>query len=379
MEITSIILKVSSICNLNCRYCYLFNKLDKSHLHFSNIMSHEVVAETLKRIDDYLKTSKVKAIELTFLGGEPLIAGIDFYSDFFTLADKHILSGEVRYSIQTNGTLLNLELINLFKEHNVSIGVSIDGDENANRNRIMKSGEFAFHHTIEGIRLALSSGVNVGILSVIPVHTSPHSFYSFFKKMGIQYLDCLIHDATYDTYNSDNRGFGIWLSQLYDIWINDKDRISIRTFESIIRLLYNPNLMIGGEILGNSENGVIDITPNGDITIPDTMLICGDEFLPKDLTVFSNKLDDIFSSPLFELYYNSHKDISLGEKCRNCCIKKICGGGMLAHRFSRERGFANPSVYCFDLFFLIKHIQNDLLSRMNISSTEPLDIHDFHL
>ena len=133
MDITSIILKVSSICNLNCKYCYLFNKSDKSHLRFLNTMPHEVVVETLKRIDDFLKTSKAKSIELTFLGGEPLIVGIDFYNDFFALAKKYILSGKVKYSIQTNGTLLNLEWINLFKAHDVSIGVSLDGDENANK------------------------------------------------------------------------------------------------------------------------------------------------------------------------------------------------------------------------------------------------------
>jgi len=378
MDITSIILKVSSICNLNCKYCYLFNKSDKSHLRFLNTMPHEVVVETLKRIDDFLKTSKAKSIELTFLGGEPLIVGIDFYNDFFALAKKYILSGKVKYSIQTNGTLLNLEWINLFKAHDVSIGVSLDGDENANKNRITKSGESAFRHTLKGIKLALSQGINVGVLSVIPAHTSPHAYYSFFKKLGIQYLDCLIHDATYETYNSDNRGFGMWLCQLYDIWINDKERISIRTFESIIRLLCNPSLKIGGEILGNSENGVIDITPNGNITIPDTMLICGEHYCPHDLSVFSNKLDDIFSNPIFKLYYNSHKNSSLGEKCKKCCIKNVCGGGMLAHRFSKERGFSNPSVYCFDLFFLIKHIQNDLLNRMDISSIEPLTIQDFN-
>lgn len=149
MDITSIILKVSSICNLNCRYCYLFNKSDKSHLHYSNIMPQEVVVATLKRIDEYLNIIPSKTIELTFLGGEPLIAGIDFYNRFFELADKYIKSGNVKYSIQTNGSLLNLEWISLFKAHDVSIGVSLDGNEEANRDRITKSGSPAFPLTIK--------------------------------------------------------------------------------------------------------------------------------------------------------------------------------------------------------------------------------------
>lgn len=342
-------------------------------------MSQEIVVATLKRIEDYLKFSARKSVELTFLGGEPLITGIDFYHKFFALAQKHIHSGKIKYSIQTNGTLLNSEWIDLFKAHDVCIGFSLDGDEDANKDRITKSGKSAFQKTLKGIQLAIGQKMDIGVLSVIPVNTNPLAYYSFFKELGILYIDCLIHDATYETYNSENRGFGMWLCQLYDIWINDKERISIRTFESIIRLLCNPNLKIGGEILGNSENGVIDITPNGDITIPDTMLICGENCKPQDISVLSNRLDDIFDTPIFEMYYNSHKDIFLGEKCRKCCIKKVCGGGMLAHRFSKGRGFANPSVYCFDLFLLIKHIQNDLLNRMNISSVKPITIQDFNI
>lgn len=342
-------------------------------------MPNDIVVATLKRIDDYLKKTSTKTIELTFLGGEPLLAGIDFYTRFFDLANKYIKSGNIKYSIQTNGTLLNLAWINLFKSHNVSIGISLDGDKDANKDRVVKSGESAFSQAVKGIELALSQGIDTGVLSVIPIHSNPSDYYSFFKELGIKYLDCLIHDATYETYNSKNRGFGVWLSQLYDIWIADKNRISIRTFESIIRLLCNPKLGIGGEILGNSENGVIDITPNGDITIPDTMLICGEKYTQRNLSVLSNDLDDIFNNPIFELYYNSHKGSHLAEKCNKCCIKNICGGGMLAHRFSKEREFDNPSVYCFDLFLLIKHIQNDLISRMQLTSIEPITIQDFNI
>lgn len=43
-------------------------------------MTQEVVVATLNRIEEYLKKTKRKSIELTFLGGEPLITGIDFYA-----------------------------------------------------------------------------------------------------------------------------------------------------------------------------------------------------------------------------------------------------------------------------------------------------------
>lgn len=109
------------------------------------------------------------------------------------------------------------------------------------------------------------------------------------------------------------------------------------------------------------------------------MLICGNRLIQQKITVQTNSLTDIFNEPIYQLYHDSHKEHSLSNKCRNCCIKNICGGGMLAHRFSKNRGFDNPSVYCFDLFLLIKHIQNDLVSRLKDSSIEPLTIQDFNI
>ena len=61
-------------------------------------MTQEVVVATLNRIEEYLKKTKRKSIELTFLGGEPLITGIDFYRNFFALANKHIHSGRIIYN-----------------------------------------------------------------------------------------------------------------------------------------------------------------------------------------------------------------------------------------------------------------------------------------
>ncbi|WP_442788667.1 hypothetical protein [Dactylosporangium sp. NBC_01737] len=34
-----------------------------------------------------------------------------------------------------------------------------------------------------------------------------------------------------------------------------------------------------------------------------------------------------------------------------------CGGGLFAHRYSADRGFDNPSVYCPDLMERIQHIR----------------------
>ena len=52
MFCTNIVLKVASLCNLNCTYCYVYNKGDESYKRQPKIMSEIVVEETLKNIKD---------------------------------------------------------------------------------------------------------------------------------------------------------------------------------------------------------------------------------------------------------------------------------------------------------------------------------------
>ena len=49
---------------------------------------------------------------------------------------------------------------------------------------------------------------------------------------------------------------------------------------------------------------------------------------------------------------------ALSPQCRSCEVRRVCGAGLYPHRYRPGTGFANPSVYCRDLFRLIKHIQH---------------------
>ena len=56
--------------------------------------------------------------------------------------------------------------------------------------------------------------------------------------------------------------------------------------------------------------------------------------------------------------------INLCEKCRHCKFMTACGGGYLPHRFSKENGYNNPSVYCDDLYATYEHIASVLESHV---------------
>ena len=128
----------------------------------------------------------------------------------------------------------------------------------------------------------------------------------------------------------------------------------------------------GDELIGKKKNGAITIETNGDIEVVDPLRICGNGFTRNTLNVLTNDIAEIESLELFQEYYNSHDNLC--EKCLQCPIQNICGGGYLGHRFSAKNRFNNPSIYCNDLMKLITHIQNDILQRLPINLIEILKL-----
>lgn len=366
-KIQQMILKVTSECNLSCKYCYVFNKQDKSYLHEPNIIKETTIIALLRNIDEYCRQKQIKQFHITFHGGEPLLAGMDFYKNFIALSEELIKFSHLILSIQTNGILLSSEWCTFFKENNIKVGLSIDGDRDANRNRIFKNGQEAFDDILNGFILA-NKYITIAILSVINTQVSPQRYYKFLKKIGVKYLDCLLPDATHDTINKQSMGIGFWLCQLFSIWFHDEEEQKpvIRMFEDIC------NLILGkydhcGEMFGSGYNGVIDVRTDGTIDIPDTLRICNRPLLMKTYNINNNALIEIESEKIFKTFYNSHQSEYLSEKCNKCLIKSICGGGILAHRYSNENKFNNPTVYCNDIFMLITHIQNKMLDDIDQS------------
>lgn len=94
-----------SLCNLDCRYCYY---LDKSRLYGGHepVMSEELLERAIR---DYLSTCETPEVTFNWHGGEPLMAGLDFYRKAVALEKKYADGKIVHNTLQTNGTLITPE------------------------------------------------------------------------------------------------------------------------------------------------------------------------------------------------------------------------------------------------------------------------------
>lgn len=124
-ERLSMLPKLTNMCFLDCDYCMVSDELtiDKKTQRPTDIFP----LETLEEMMD--KSLGFGQWFFSYLGGEPLMCGKEYFREMFDLINKK--SKELRipftHRVTTNGLLLDDEWIALFKEYNCKIFVSWDG------------------------------------------------------------------------------------------------------------------------------------------------------------------------------------------------------------------------------------------------------------
>jgi uncharacterized protein len=370
LKCTSAVLKVASRCNLNCSYCYMYNLGDESYKHQPKFMSQVVVESFIKKIRSHCEKNNIKEFFFIFHGGEPLLAPKKFFLRFIELAEEQLLPGTIPlFNIQSNATLITEEWCEFFEENNISLSISLDGYEEINdRHRVYHNGKGSFHDIVKSIHLINQFRElrnNFGILSVINIQADPEKLLEFYSSLNVLNFDLLLPNANFEKPPHGKAGFsdtayGDWLIKLFDLWYTRYSNLNIRLFSNLIATL------LGGkystDAYGEGVNEVIVLETDGGIESVDVLKICGDGFTKEGLNILTDELEEAFNAPLINEYLLSHERLS--DTCSKCSLNKICGGGYIPHRFSKQQFFNNPTIYCRDLAKLICHIQNIMLPDM---------------
>jgi len=326
---------VGAVCNLGCTYCYYLSKKDLYESSGSLRMSDDILEKYIKQ---HIEASSDDTIFFSWHGGEPLLAGIDFYRKVVSMQKKNLPSGrKVLNGIQTNGTLLDEEWCHFLKSENFIIGISIDGPPDLhNKHRITPAGDPTSERVLRGYELLKKFKITSEILCVVNSANSLHPLevYNFFRQLGTEYLSFLPlveRDPSGEAGVSEStvrpEDFGRFLSVIFDEWTgHDIGKIKVQIFEEALRPAFNQEHTL---CIFKVDCGRVPVLEHN-----------GDFFSCDHFVDHVHMIGNILHKPVSEMLYDPQqkrfgkaKSQTLPRYCLQCDVLSMCNGECPKNRF----------------------------------------------
>jgi len=302
-------------------------------------MSLDVLEEMIQQI----MNNTEGPVGIAWQGGEPTLAGLEFYDTVVKLEMKHGRPGQVvSNAIQTNGVLLDNDWARFLRRYSFLTGLSLDGPANLHdRYRRNKNGRPSFHLVYPKIQILKSHGVAFNLLVVINEETVkyPRELYNFCIDNDIrfvQFIPAVELDANgkLADFSVSEAQYGDFLCVLFDVWYNSGNPyISVRMFDTCFERIITGESSIC--CFGDSCDSTLVVEANGDV-------------YPCDFFVEPTwKIGNLMENPLWELERTELRikfaaiKSDLPQSCLQCEWKDFCYGGC-----PKYRAFKTPNYMC---------------------------------
>jgi len=194
--------------------------------------------ETVKDIVAWLKDFRNDSVTFTFHGGEPLLAGADFYRQALHMLSTKLEHIRPNFALQTNLWKLTPELAEVLSEYNIPIGSSLDGPQDLND---LQRSEGYYERTMKGYELAKSHGLQVQFICTFTSYSVPfkEKIFNHFLENGLTLklhpaLPSLRSDEP-DKWALSPEKYGELLVYLMDRYLDNMNRIEVRNINDYCR------------------------------------------------------------------------------------------------------------------------------------------------
>lgn len=301
-------IKPTLSCNMRCRHC--FNGDD---LNVSNFID-------IKSVYSFLETAakEYKDVKVTFHGGEPSLAGFDFYDKVF--AYEHYLTEKYgaifSNNFTTNSLTLEDKLIDLLIANDVLINVSFDGPFN---HILRQNGEVVYTNICK----MQEKKARMRIFCTISSQSYPYllDIYKWFNERQLDFKVLPIEPRGYASEDKslimEKDSFVKELVEVYKYWIKDQDcKVRFYTFEEFASLRRNTQFK---PFWFNRE---IALNPDGKIYPfgrPNDVKFC------LGTSIGIDSLEDCFKSDEYTRMLSILDEYRKGF-CKECESSHICNG-----------------------------------------------------
>jgi uncharacterized protein len=328
-----------AICNLDCDYCFFLSK-EELYPGSAFRMSEEVMDAYIGQL---LASHDDPDVTVTWQGGEPTLMRVEFFERVIEAVERHRRPGQrIEHAMQTNATLIDDEWGRFLAEHDVLVGVSIDGPRDVHdAYRVDKGGKPTFDRVIRGLDRLKAHGVRWNVLTTVHQANEDRGLevYRFLRDdLAAEFIQLIpiverpspggipVGDTVTDR-SVSREGYGRFLVDVFEEWVRrDVGRVFVQMFDSTLASFLDVpgSLCVHAETCGTA----LALEHNGD-------LYSCDHFVEP-----AHLLGNITERPMLELVssdqqvaFGEAKRDALPEYCRRCDVRFACHGGCPKDRF----------------------------------------------
>lgn len=355
-------------CNFRCKYCFaeFGNKYQSEERSFEQSSLYDMLDFFFEKAFPNAQQYRLDFVS----GGEPLLR-FETIRDTILYIEKYQKKSHKKVSIWlcTNGSLLTDEIVSFLSEHNVSIGISIDGRKEKNdKVRVDVNGQGTYDRICHGISL---------------VHTNPNATKRFKNLWGLctatnencDFVDIIQHMHKLGFFNLQIRL--IRSHEAYDLDLIKKEYSKLRTFLleqfsnqnlSYLKMILNDNDQYGKVLKRIILNQFLVRRCNAGLN---KISICPDgSVYPCDSFVGIKEycMGNIHGA---ELNLDRYKKITIDDipQCKNCTLKFICGGDCYYNSYMKNDKPDQPDAqFCELQKYIIEESILLCLQMQNINS-----------
>jgi uncharacterized protein len=330
---------LTTFCNLRCKYCIAG---EMPRLHMDSKTGRKVV-------DFFMDLSEgAKSIDYSFTGGEPLIR-FPLMKEIVLYAkrkgkEKNIVT---TFTVKTNGTILNPEILSFLKRHSVNVFVSIDGNSESH-NKYRKN--YKHSETHKKVKNNLLKLIENGVPSVASLTIHPDRIkyapddIRFLCSLGANNIDI---GPAYGTVKW-NKKKSLAVSKMFLKVADILKEIKENDLPIMITPLYSETEHRGDKLKNcwgcGSTTSNLAFMPDGQISGCSALAMIATKY-PQVI------IGDIFSGINEESLVNLQSFCQAGiesrKKCQNCNTADNCNGGCVAMNLSQYgQPLKIPDFYC---------------------------------
>ena len=300
-------------CPSKCSYCW-------SSEVGSPVMSTETVREVVAWLKDFRKDD----VTFTFHGGEPLLAGAEFYRKALPLLAKGLSDRNVAFALQTNLWLMTPEIAKILAKYNIPVGSSLDGPKGINDFQRSKG---YYDRTMKGYKIALDNGLDVKFICTFTSYSvkKKEEIFNYFLENG---LTLKLHPALPslrsgepEKWALEPEEYGELLVYLLDKYLENMGKIDVMNIDHLCKCVFTRR---------GTVCTYVDCMGDTFAVGPDGSIYPCYRFVGMEKYVMGNvydrpSMEDLKNSGAGKLMFK-YKDY-VDKKCGKCRHIKYCRGG----------------------------------------------------